>query len=450
MESISKLAAFLVLTASCTSVLSEPVKTETLSSEAVIRACPEKAGGLMYVYDYKAETPMTPAPKGYRPFYISQFGRHGARYALQKQFEMVSAVLGQAESEGLLNERGAALFAAYKPFHERASLCEGELTEVGIDQQRTIATRLYRRFPEVFRGETRLSALATPVPRVIMSMTSFIDALQAEDKTLEVEERSSESFSPILRPNWSTLDVRRPRSVDEIIAPYIPYFKETVDVQGILGRIFTDPDAAVQRCHIDVVLFIRYLFDLDNGMGCLEHPEPVFDGLFTAEDRVAVARAAWYRLALFLTHVRDSGSLYPDFAAYTLRDIMDLAEEDMESGAVQLRLRFSHDSSLIPLAVLMDVNGMGRTAASAEEAFEIFPMWKMPMGGSLQLVFYRSRRNPEVLVKVLWNEAEATLPFPAADGPYYRWSDFKSYYRPVMDRIFTEIETLRTQEHAHD
>ena len=73
-----------------------------------------------------------------------------------------------------------------------------------------------------------------------------------------------------------------------------------------------------------------------------------------------------------------------------------------------------------------------------KNAFEIFPLYRMPMGGSLQLIFFRSRRDPEILVKVLWNEAEASLPIPG--GPYYRWSDVKAWYGPRIGEALKKIE----------
>ena len=417
-------------------------------SREEILADPAKAGGLMYVYDYNAEAPMTPAPKGYKPFYISHYGRHGTRYLLANQYNLIYKVLTQASREGLLTERGRRLLEEYKPFHQRAVLCSGELSRKGIGQQRILADRMYRRFPQVFKGDTRAAALSTPVPRVIMSMTSFIDGLQEHDSSFSVDEDSSEGYSPILRPNFSPLADGRPDPVEKIEAPYIPYFRETVDMQGILGRIFTDPAAAVARLKINDVVFIRSLFDLDTGRDCLEGEPDLCEGIFTLEDRVAVARASAYRISLFLGRYKDSGSYYPDFSAYTVKDIIDKADSDIASGEFQLRLRFSHDSAVIPTIVFLNLNGLGREAASPEEAFEIFPLWEMPMGGSLQLIFFRSRKSPEVLVKVLWNEREAVLPFAAAEGPYYRWNDFKAYYAPLMEASFERIARYQKISHS--
>ena len=44
-------------------------------------------------------------------------------------------------------------------------------------------------------------------------------------------------------------------------------------------------------------------------------------------------------------------------------------------------------------------------------------------------MFYR--KNPadkDVLIKVLLNENEATLPLQTDVAPYYHWNDFRNYY----------------------
>ena len=41
-----------------------------------IAAMPERAGGIYHSYEY-LPGPAVPAPKGYVPFYISHYGRHG-------------------------------------------------------------------------------------------------------------------------------------------------------------------------------------------------------------------------------------------------------------------------------------------------------------------------------------------------------------------------------------
>ena len=50
------------------------------SYKEAIENDPAKLAGPFCVYDAAALPAVTPAPEGYRPFYISQFARHGARY----------------------------------------------------------------------------------------------------------------------------------------------------------------------------------------------------------------------------------------------------------------------------------------------------------------------------------------------------------------------------------
>ena len=65
------------------------------------------------------------------------------------------------------------------------------------------------------------------------------------------------------------------------------------------------------------------------------------------------------------------------------------------------------------------------------------------MGASLQFIFFRSRKDPEVLFKLLLNEREATLPLDAVDGPYYRWSDFKARFVPCIEASIKKLDSIR-------
>lgn len=41
-----------------------------------------KTAGVYYAYPVYSLQPQTQAPKGYKPFYISHYGRHGSRYLI--------------------------------------------------------------------------------------------------------------------------------------------------------------------------------------------------------------------------------------------------------------------------------------------------------------------------------------------------------------------------------
>ena len=57
-----------------------------------------KAGGVYLAYP-KVEAKQTPAPKGYKPFYVSHYGRHGSRYLLgDRDYLWIIQLMQKADS----------------------------------------------------------------------------------------------------------------------------------------------------------------------------------------------------------------------------------------------------------------------------------------------------------------------------------------------------------------
>ncbi|MBR1406793.1 MAG: histidine-type phosphatase, partial [Bacteroidales bacterium] len=66
-----------------------------------------RTGASYYAYPGPRQAALTPAPEGYKPFYISHYGRHGSRYVSDnKYYTRAIAVLDSAARLGLLTERG--------------------------------------------------------------------------------------------------------------------------------------------------------------------------------------------------------------------------------------------------------------------------------------------------------------------------------------------------------
>ena len=158
---------------------------------------------------------------------------------------------------------------------------------------------------------------------------------------------------------------------------------------------------------------------------------------------MAVSNYVLARLFIMFGNFEGSDNLPLRYASFMVENIISMADADIASGSTQLRLRFGHDSGLMPLLAFLDVNGFGRRTASAKEGIEIFPAYNIPMGCSVQFVFFRNATG-NVIFKLLLNEAEATLPLHAVSGPYYRWADFKEHYLPLIaaakESILRELE----------
>jgi hypothetical protein len=92
----------------------------------------------------------------------------------------------------------------------------------------------------------------------------------------------------------------------------------------------------------------------------------------------------------------------------------------------------------MPLACLLELNNCGKEIADLEQlddenwlCYKIFPM-----ACNIQLVFYRpTQSDGEILLKVLLNENETRLPLKEVTGPYYKWSEFRSYFLQKLDNF---------------
>lgn len=405
----------------------------TQGSREVIGQDPRKAGGTFYVYDYEHPADMSPAPDGYKPFYISHFARHGARYC-NGEFNILYDCLSQAAEQNLLTEEGKSFYSRFIAFYEKVKLRKGNLTGIGQAQERAIASHMWERFPEVFEGPTHVEAASTESARVIMSMWACLSRLVALDADLDVSADASANHAVWLQPNLSSSPYYRAelfRARTEMREAAAAYFRETAPCEDIARRFFTSVSALEGALKTPAHEFAIALLSTISDTYCLDSDQGLFDDILSPEESYLIWKGEAARFALSLGPVQDSGCMAVDYAGFTLGEMIESALQDIEDGKTQLRLRFEHDGGIAPLIALMNINGCGEPITSFEQAGETFPNYNIPMGCSVQLIFFRNDIGT-VLVKVLLNETEASLPFPAAIGPYYSWEDFLNYYLPII------------------
>ena len=402
---------------------------------------PGKAAGVYYVYDYKAEPAMTPAPEGYEPFYISHFARHGARYCIGEQ-DTLAVWLAKAEKAGVLTEFGKAFKEKYDSAFTGYSMRSGTLTETGQDQHRTIARHMFRRFPEVFEGPTHVEAASTESGRVIMSMWSFLSSLQTLDSSLDISAEASSRFASWLQPTlrFNPYFIQGKGSLGNYDQNALKqFFAATVPWKAVAEHLFTSSDAVDEVLHNKPEKFIRILHAVVSDTQSTGDDPSLYEGLFTPEEFTAAGNYTMARHFIIFGNFESSDNLPLRYASFMVENIISMADADMASGSTQLRLRFGHDSALMPLLAFLDVNGFGRRTASVPEGLRIFPMYNVPMGCSVQFVFFRNAGG-DIIFKLLLNEAEVTLPLKPVSGPYYRWTGFKEHYLPLVAAAKAGIE----------
>ena len=109
--------------------MSFPVHAQT--SKAELLAHMELATGNYCNYPNPSGN-VTPAPEGYEPFYVSHYGRHGARYMTSdSHYKYVIGKMDTAQTRGWLTEKGEKVLLRVRKAAANAWHRDGDLTRLG-------------------------------------------------------------------------------------------------------------------------------------------------------------------------------------------------------------------------------------------------------------------------------------------------------------------------------
>ncbi len=388
--------------------------------------------------DYPVPTAkLTPAPKGYEPFYISHYGRHGSRWLIGKNaFNKPYYTLAHADSLGKLTERGKEVFTLVKTMRQQGMSREGELTQLGAEQHRGIAKRMYERFPQVFAEQTHVDARSTVVIRCILSMEN--ELLQLAALNPKISFSSDASYHDMYYMNDNDTSpyapmIRTTAAIDSLEA----FEKRHSDVPFMMKTIFNDADYAKSLNNRSLA---RQLFNIAIALQNTElrHQfKPIWD-IFSSDElynQWLMTTAYWYSVA-GPNKLNNGAGMYTQLNL--VKNILETADSCVALPHPGATLRFAHESDVLPLVCLLNINGFGNPRTSLEklddEDWDVYNVF--PMACNVQFVFYKDQKKPskDVLVKVLLNENEATLPIKAYTGPYYKWKDVRAYMTKILGK----------------
>lgn len=417
-----------------------PKRFDTISE---IEADMNKAGGELYVCDFPDKISAKP-PKGYKPFYISLFGRHGARYVHETRlYSELRKLFVQADKDGRLTKEGERLHKLYGDFYKQVAHREGELTFAGQEQWKKIASKMFEDYPEVFRKDTYAEAFSTNYPRVLMSMFSFLDRLRSLDKTFDFKADAGSIYLDFLQPN----NAAAPSSIkakpwpEEAVASQKAFLASKIDASAFASRFFNDLDyleKAYGHWNFESSLALAVL-----DIQCLDGVVNIFKDVFTKEEILSFWEIRNYNGYLYLGASPLTDNKIVKASSASLKEIIESSDKDIEEGRNDLRLRFSHDSALLPLLAFMRLNNFGAVVDKAEEVKYYWRSFDIPMASNLQLIFYRNKKKAETLVLPLYNGQTVSLPFKSFEGPFYSWNEFKKYYMPLIKEAEAFLEAYK-------
>ena len=383
---------------------------------------PKRAGCTYHSYEAPVDVVTTPAPKGYKPVYISHYGRHGSRYHSEFMIgQSYPRELLYADSLGLLTDAGKAVLDELMTVYRAHEGMLGELSQKGFKEHQGIAERMYASFPEIWKDRKTVNCISSNYARCVLSMGAFTGRLQS------------------LVPGLSVSAVAGKRYFD-VVANKVEYHKEAVEEVAVWEK--AERERRFDPTRMASLLFKEVPQGLDvqqaiksiHIYGCItESLEYELGGYlnifrwFTPEElytQWSIYSDVWYGEQC---DSEEYGKYVMASTGKILSHVVENADKALAEGSnVAADLRFGHDNGLMPLVFALGFEGADRIPYA--ESYKVYPDYRYNCKASnIQMIFYRNAKN-DVLVKVLYNEKETRLKdLSPVTGPYYKWSDVRSY-----------------------
>lgn len=376
---------------------------------------------------------LTPAPKGYKPFYMSHYGRHGSRWLIStKDYTLPHDILHAAHDAGNLTQLGEDVMLRMDMVCADAFERYGELTPKGAAQHRGIAKRMTENFPEIFSGDAKIDARSTVVIRCILSMEAECQTIKAFNPAAEIKNDASDHDMYYMNYYYKQKKdgvFNQIQKDSAALAKSRAFEKSKMHPDRFMLSLFKDTSLISVDKRDLFSRFFRVASDLQD----TDLQISMYD-LFTKEELYGMFcanNAHWY---FWSGYNPLSKSLMPFSQTYLLKDIIKTADSVIATGSHGATLRFGHDSDVMPLSCLMELNDFAVKVSDLDSLADKWPVFRnVPMATNVQMIFYRNA-NGDVIVKVLHNEREAKLPIGTKMAPYYKWEEVKNYYLKKLEK----------------
>lgn len=414
-------------------LLTVSLKAQIIKKDQVNADNLKKMAGSVYAYEAPTE-PLTPAPKGFKPVYLTHFGRHGSRFLDNaSNYDRPYNILKEADDAGALTDFGKDVLRRMEIIRAEADVRAGDLTPKGMQQHRDIARRMVENYPELFTNDKIIMARSTTSHRVLVSEYSALMQILRMRPKIRLDYDSSNHDEP-----WMYTEDKAVSAHKRKISGAVSEFNQRhTHPERLMSVLFKDPEYIKTAGGRDQSSSLySALYDMAS---YVQGSDPGVDlnDVFTYEewyDLFLMNNMRWYSQAGF-SPLTDN--VIPYGHCVTLQNFIDFADEALAGNGVSVILRYGHEVTLMSYFSLLDLNGSGYSTDDLESVADHWAAYNLAyMGGNVQWVFFRDKKG-EVIVKFLLNEKEATLPetvpfYTDAKGkeqrPYYKWEDVRSFY----------------------
>lgn len=389
-----------------------------------IAAHPEIAAGIYYAYPVD-NSANTPAPKGYEPFYISHYGRHGSRYMISdKDYTELPAMLHKAAEHNALSAAGLEVLAIIDSVGKEGRGRAGELTPLGNRQHHDIATRMYRAFPAVFTDGADITDVSTIVMRCAHSMFAFVEGLKEQNPALVIPRESAHKQMDYMNHHVERCGVEA-GPAGEWFRTWKRMDDKAFNDQELAKRLFCDQEYVDKW--VDPYKLAYYLYRYAVDMQDIETKLDLYP-YFTPQELYDMWEATNFSFFARNSSYGPADGAHTDCSGTLIDNIVETADRYVASGKHGATLRFGHDGNITPLTAALKLNGCYTDATDPKEIAKVWNDYRIsPMAANIQFVFFKNKKG-DIITKVMLNEREIAVDgLPSDNFPFYKWDDLRAH-----------------------
>lgn len=333
---------------------------------------------------------VTPSyPDSLQPVMINHVGRHGARFAASpKSISVIARALDTADSLGTITPAGRQLreIAAQVVHHTDGRW--GQLDSLGRAEQREIASRMYRLFPQPFKAGN-VTAIASYVPRCRASMYAFVHELALLSPRLDISADAGPEFTPLMRffkTDTAYLAFRESHELKHTFKKYAESALTIAPLERVLGAGFPFPADKSELMDLAIAEY-----QLLAGLSAISLPSPDISQYFTPEEFNRI----WsiFNMRQYLRYSRSIlGDTPAQAASALLADIISTTDSYVYHGAgAPVQLRFGHAETLMPFLSLLEIAPAHLISNNLDEVATRWLDFRLvPMAANVRFIVFRA------------------------------------------------------------
>lgn len=387
---------------------------------------PELYDGSMMPYDFSRCEPAE-VPDSLKPFFITYLARHGARYlSSEKKVTVLSEALKKAREANSLTPLGEELEQLIKDVTDVTAGRWGALDSVGVFEQQRLGRQMAEMWPAI-TGEGTISAKATYVPRVVLSMYEFAHSLCIERPQLDIFTAEGHKFDSLLRfftTNPAYVEYLKEKPWKKEYDAFVASRVSPHPAEALFGKLFSEKEN--RSLTLD-------LYALLQSLRAAGLPAP--DTRWMTETDY---RACWEASNLehyFARTINPLSTIPAEGAKVLLKNMLSklteataniktdnsVTKQDTEKAV----LYFGHAETLMPILSLCNVEGCNAPQAKIDN---VAKEWKdyevVPLGANFEIVLLSSPSDNVFALTRLNGRNVKIGPFPSA---IVKWESLLSY-----------------------